>query len=125
MKKRGLLKDKGGATALEFAMCAPVFFALMMGIVELGLATWMQVTLQQGVEAAARCASIDTNNCASTSQIQAWAAAQSAGLSVPASVFTVTKASCGNQVQASYQPTYLPSFPVPVPTLTASACFPI
>jgi len=124
MKRLTLFKDKSGATALEFALCAPAFFALIMGITELGLATWMQVTLQQGVEAAARCATVDKFNCASTSQIQAWAVAQSAGLSVPVAAFTVTKAACGNQVQASYQPTYLPSFPVPVPTLTASACFP-
>jgi hypothetical protein len=27
-------------------------------------------------------------------------------------------------VQASYTPTYLPSFPIPTRTLTAKACFP-
>ena len=113
-----------GATALEFALCAPAFFMLAMGIVELGLQVWMQLALQQGVEAAARCASINKNACASSSQIQAYAAAQSYGLSPPNTSFSVSTPSCGNLVQASYTPNYLPNFPIPAQTLTASACFP-
>ena len=64
MIKRRLLPDSCGATALEFALCAPAFFMLVMGMVELGLLVWMQVALQQGVEAAARCASINKTTCA-------------------------------------------------------------
>jgi Flp pilus assembly protein TadG len=124
MSKRLLRGDISGATALEFALCAPAFFALVMGIVELGLMVWMQLALQQGVEAAARCASINKNACANTGQIQAYASAQSYGLSPPSSTFTVSAASCGNQVQASYTPSYLPGFPIPAQTLTAQACFP-
>lgn len=124
MKSRHFRLDISGATALEFALCAPAFFMLVMGIVELGLLVWTQLALQQGVEAAARCASINKNACANSSQIQAYAAAQSYGLSLPATTFTVSTLSCGNMVQASYLPSYLPSFPIPTPTLTASACFP-
>jgi Flp pilus assembly protein TadG len=124
MKIRHFRLDISGATALEFALCAPAFFMLVMGVVELGLLVWMQLALQQGVEAAARCASINKNTCASSSQIQTYAAAQSFGLSPPATTFTVSTPSCGNQVQASYTPSYLPSFPIPTLTLTASACFP-
>ena len=57
MTKPRFRLDVRGATALEFALCAPAFFMLVMGIVELGLLVWMQLALQQGVEAAARCAS--------------------------------------------------------------------
>jgi Flp pilus assembly protein TadG len=121
---RKLRLDIRGATALEFALCAPAFFALVMGIVELGLLVWMQLALQQGVEAAARCASINKNSCANVSQIKDYAAAQSYGLSPPSSTFTVTTPACGHMVQASYRPTYLPSFPIPTQTLTAQACFP-
>ena len=124
MRKLSLRIDVRGATALEFALCAPVFFMLVMGIMELGLLVWMQLALQQGVEAAARCASIDRNACANAAQIQAYAAAQSYGLSPPNSTFTITAPACGNMVQASYTPTYLPSFPIPTRTLTAQACFP-
>lgn len=124
MRKLSFRLDRSGATALEFALCAPAFFMLVMGIVELGLLVWMQLALQQGVEAAARCASINKTTCANASKIQAYAVDQSVGLSPPASTFTVTTPSCGNMVQASYTPTYLPSFPIPTQTLTAQACFP-
>jgi Flp pilus assembly protein TadG len=116
--------DISGATALEFALCAPAFFMLVMGIVQGGLLVWMQLALQQGVEAAARCASINKTACANNTQIQAYASAQSYGLSPPSSSFTVSATGCGNMVQASYTPTYLPSFPIPTQTLTAQACFP-
>jgi Flp pilus assembly protein TadG len=124
MIKRRLLPDSCGATALEFALCAPAFFMLVMGMVELGLLVWMQLALQQGVEAAARCASINKTVCASASQIQSYASTQAFGLTPPASTFTVTAMACGNQVAASYTPAYLPSFPIPTRTLTAQACFP-
>jgi Flp pilus assembly protein TadG len=125
MRNCRFLSNIGGATALEFALCAPAFFMLVMGIVQIGLLVWMQLSLQQGVEAAARCASINTITCSSSSQIQAYASAQSYGLTPPVSVFTVSTSACGNMVQASYTPTYLPSFPIPTRTLTAQACFPV
>jgi len=36
--------DISGATALEFALCAPAFFMLVMGIIEVGLLVWMQLS---------------------------------------------------------------------------------
>jgi Flp pilus assembly protein TadG len=124
MMKRRLLPDIRGATALEFALCAPAFFMLVMGMVDLGLLVWMQVALQQGVEAAARCASINHTTCGNAGQIQSYASTQTFGLAPPASTFTVTTPACGNQVAASYTPSYLPTFPIPTRTLTAQACFP-
>jgi Flp pilus assembly protein TadG len=125
MRNSRFLSNIGGATALEFALCAPAFFMLVMGIVQIGLLVWMQVSLQQGVEAAARCASINKITCASSSQIQAYASTQTYGLTPPTSVFSVSTSACGNMVQASYTPAYLPSFPIPTRTLTAQACFPV
>jgi len=113
-----------GATALEFALCAPAFFMLVMGIIELGLLVFMQLSLQQGVEAAARCASINKTTCSTAAQIQSYASTQSYGVTPPTSAFTVSTPACGNQVQASYTPNFLPSFPIPTRTLTAQACFP-
>lgn len=122
MKK--LLRNISGASALEFALCAPAFFAMVMGIIEIGLMVWMQLALQQGVEAAARCASINHLVCTSTATTQAFASAKSIGLAPPVSTFTVSAQACGNMVQASYTPSYLPSFPIPPRRLTAQACFP-
>lgn len=124
MSKPRFRLDVRGATALEFALCAPAFFMLVMGIVELGLLVWMQLALQQGVEAAARCASINKTTCSTTSQIKDYASNQTYGLTPPSSTFTVSAPACGNQVAASYTPSYLPSFPIPTQTLTAQACFP-
>jgi Flp pilus assembly protein TadG len=124
-KWRRFLADLCGATAVEFAFTAPVFLMLVGGSIEAGLLLYTQVALQHGAEAAARCGSIDTHNCATTSQIQAFAVTQSFGLSVPASTFTVTTPSCGTRVAASTVfPIAFNYFGAPTLTLTAASCFP-
>lgn len=125
MSWRALARQTEGATALEFALVAPAFFALVAGIIELSLVLWIQLALQHGVEAAARCASINQSLCAATSQIQSYAASQSYGLSPPTSTFTVTTPTCGSQVQASYPYNFIFGFfGTSALTLTATACFP-
>lgn len=49
-----LMADRGGAAALEFAIVAPVFFALLFGIVQLGILFQAQSGLRNSVEDAAR-----------------------------------------------------------------------
>ena len=124
MSPRNFLTDRKGGTAIEFALTAPVFFLLVMGAIQVGLLCWAQLALQQGSEAAARCASVNKTVCGSTSQIQSYASEQSYGLSPAASTFTVSTAACGNRVQASYDPPFLAAFAISGVTLTASACFP-
>lgn len=124
MKAPGFLRNACGATAVEFALTAPAFFILMIGGIQVGLLCWAQLALQQGSEAAARCASINKTVCGSTSQIQSYASAQSYGLAPGASAFTVSTQACGKRVQASYAPPFLSGFVVPSMTLKASACFP-
>jgi hypothetical protein len=53
------------------------------------------------VAEAARCASVNPTLCGTTGQIQTYAANQ-AGAGLEASIFSVAKAGCGNQVSASY-----------------------
>ena len=120
----GFLRNKSGGTAIEFALTAPVFFALVIGAVEVGLLCWAQLALQQGSEAAARCASVNKTICGTTAQIQAYASAQSIGLAPAASTFIVSTQACGKMVQASYSPAFLTGFVMRGVTLTASACFP-
>src|SRR5215471_5066744 len=86
---------------VDFAMIATPLLLLLFGTVEVGRMLWLQNALNYSVESAARCASIDANNCASSDQIKTYAAsAAAAGLTT--GVFTYTSASCGNQVSASY-----------------------
>jgi hypothetical protein len=121
---RRFLANRKGGVALEFGLTAPAFFALVIGAMEVGLLCWAQLALQQGTEAAARCATVNKTLCGTAAQIKSYASAQSFGLAPPTSTFTVTAAGCGNQVQASLNPQFLTGFAMPAVTLTASACFP-
>jgi len=119
------MRENSGATAVEFALTMPLFLALLIGGVQLGLALWLQFGLQYGSEAAARCASITTTTCGTSDQIAAYAANHALGLSVPSSAFSVSTPSCGNQVSASYPYTfYTLLFGAPTVTLAARSCFP-
>ena len=125
MSMAQFFRDRNGGTAVEFALTAPVFFMMVIGGLQVVLLCWAQLALQQGSEAAARCATVNKTVCGNASQIKTYASAQSFGLSPGASVFTVSTAACGNMVQASYAPPFLNGFVIPSMTLTASACFPV
>jgi len=125
MSRRAIWKDISGTAAIELAMTMPVFLMLLFGAVEFGLLMWTKLGLQHGVEMAARCATINTSTCSSSSSIQSYALAQAYGLSVPTSTFTVSTPSCGNQVQASYQFNFVTTYMgMPKLTITAKSCFP-
>jgi len=126
MKAGRIWRDQRGASALEFALLAPLFFLLVFGIIALGMVFWTQVGLQHGVQMAARCASVNTLLCPNSNPdaITAYAAQQALGLGLPASTFAYSVPACGNQVSASYSfefPTILNLAPL---TLTAQSCFP-
>ena len=122
--KRSILRHTGGATIVEFALTAPIFIALLFAIVECGIAGWTQFGLQYGVQAAARCASLQNSSCSSPSQIAQYAADNALGVTVQPSTFTVTAAACGNQIQASYAYNFFTLFfGTPTITMTAQACY--
>lgn len=125
MKLRPIGREERGASAVEFALTAPVFFALLFGIIEGGLVMWTQLGLQHGAEMAARCASINTTICGTVSAIQNYAAQQAFGVGLPASSFIVTTPACGFQVSASHRYQFMTSyFGTPSVTLSAQSCFP-
>lgn len=125
MKLARIWRDEQGASALEFAITAPVFFLFIFGTVELGLMFWTQAGLQHGAEMAARCASINTTLCPNSnpSAITSYATQQAFGLTLPASTFTYSTPACGNQVNASYAFQFYGLDLGPL-TLSAQACFP-
>lgn len=53
-----LSSDTRGASALEFALVAPLFLTLVFGIFQFGMAFYANAGLRNGVEAAARYAQI-------------------------------------------------------------------
>ena len=126
-----LARARGGNTAIEFAIIAPAFLLLLLGTMEFARLLWTQSTLQQAVEAAARCASVNPSTCDNQADTQTYAANQMYGLTVSSSVFTVTlNTACGrnsgNLVSASMPFDFVVSGLFPwTPTLNAQSCFPL
>lgn len=50
----GLIRSDKGSAALEFGFVAPIFFVLMLGIMEIGVMTFSQFALQNAVTDAGR-----------------------------------------------------------------------
>jgi len=120
-----LCKQSDGATAVEFGLLAPLFFAALFGVINCGMLLWTQLGLQHATETAARCASVNAGICNSTAAIQSYAAHAALGLNIPPSTFTVTTPGCGTQVTASYDFAIIARFfGTPSITLSARACFP-
>src|SRR5512138_1362814 len=89
-----LWRARSGATAVEMAFLLPVFMLFLLGICEFGRALWTQTALQFAVEAAARCAAVSPSLCTPT--VEAYAASQAFGMTIPSSAFTYTQnAVCG------------------------------
>ncbi len=122
-----LHRDASGSAAVEAAFALPVLFAFGFGIVETGRAMWIQNSLKYAVEAAARCAAIDTINCNTDTKIQTVAKNAAAGLTVPSTSYVVDgTAACGKKVSVAY--TFnggIPGLRSFAPVLYASACYPV
>ena len=121
----GFAKACDGTTAVETAIVVPAFLLLLFAVIEAGLLFWTQTTLQFAVEAAARCAVVNTTQCGRTSAIQSYAASQALGMTVSGSSFNVSQPSCGYQVSISYPFSFIVSglFPGTI-TLNAKSCHP-
>jgi Flp pilus assembly protein TadG len=120
-----LVRDRSGSAAVEYALVLPAFLIMMLGALDAGRVIWLHTTLQQAVDAAARCAAINTTRCGTATQIQSHAVSQAFGTTMSQSVFSATTATCGKRVTGT-----LPfAFVTPWPgnqsiTLSAMACYP-
>lgn len=125
MTRRGFGNCQKGSAAIEFAIVGPLFIGLLFAIVQGGLMLWTQTGLQHAVESAARCSAVNATTCGNADAVQSYAALQAHGLNLPASTFTFAKATCGNQVSASYKFSFFTQiFSAASVVLTAQACFP-
>ena len=117
------INDQQGATAVEFAIIAPLFIALTVGLFNLCLLMFAISSMHFAVEGAARCASVNTTTCPNSSAIRAEAAARYYGPQV-SQTFTYAVAACGNSVTSSGTFVLyagIAQFTIP---LSATACFP-
>jgi Flp pilus assembly protein TadG len=114
--------DERGTTAVEFAMVAPIFIALVIGILYLCLCLFLIGSLHYAVEEGARCASVRTTVCKDASTTVAYVQSRYFGPSSP--TFTYAAAACGNSVSGSINYVAqlgLTQFTIPI---AATACFP-
>lgn len=125
--RRGLLANRSGSIAAEFALVVPILLLLTFSIIEFGRFMWTQNVLQSAVEDAARCSALNRPECTTAADVQTYAVSKSAGLPVTSDAFEVTDSVCGSSgklVEADYA--FNPIVPfVPLNfSVTASACRP-
>lgn len=118
-----------GAAAIEYALILPILLLFIFGLMDTARLIWCYATLSRAVDAAARCAAINTTQCGTAAQIQNVAVSEAWGLTIAASAFTVATASCGIRVSGSFAFEFvMPGFNYVVPTgtvtLTAASCYP-
>ena len=117
------LRDERGTAAVEFAMVLPAFAVLIVGSIWMAQLMFETSSLRYAVEAAARCAAVNTNTCSSTTATQTYAASKYYGPVYPAPSFTATATTCGQSVTGTVTyvlNTGVTSITIP---LSASACF--
>lgn len=124
---RNLLKSlrrcQDGTTAVEFAIIAPVFIAVILGTIGVCFALFLVGSLHFAVEDGARCASVKTNICTDATSTIAYTQSRYLGPNV-SPTFTYASAACGNSVSASVSYRMNVGFRVFIIPVSATACFP-
>jgi len=116
-----LMRAQVGSMSVDFALVAAPLLLLILGTMEVGRTLWYQNALNYSVEEAARCATVDTNNCNTSDQIKSYAAARS-GAGFTAATFSASTSGCGNLIKASY-PMSIGVANMTI-TLKAQSCYP-
>ena len=117
-----LLRSLDGTTTIEFALVVMPLLVLLMGIVKVGQVVWVQNVLNYSVEEAARCGAVDPTICATSGEVQTFAAS-AAGSGIQAT-YTATTQPCGSDVTATYPDRVIAPFINFSFNLSAHACYP-
>jgi Flp pilus assembly protein TadG len=120
---KSLCLNQQGTTAVEFAIIAPVFIALLIGTIALCIGLFLIGSLHYAVEEGARCASVKTTICSDAATTVAYAQNHYFGPDV-SPTFTYAAATCGNSVSASISYSMNVGFRTFVIPIAATACFP-
>ena len=125
-KLRRWARDTRGATLVEFAIVAPFFLIIVIGIIDFGRLFWVKSTMQFAVEEAARYAMV--NSDASTADLEAYATSEASmlsGITFSASSSTSSGVEF-RTITASYTFSFLiPIIPVNGITLSAKSTTPV
>ena len=120
---KSLYLDPQGTTAVEFAIVAPVFIALLVGTLALCVGLFLIGSLHFAVEDGARCASVKTTICSDGPTTIAYTQSRYFGPKV-SPTFTYAAAACGNSVSASISYSMNVGFRTLLIPISATACFP-
>lgn len=120
---KSLRFDQRGTTAVEFAIVAPVFIALLIGTIALCIGLFLIGSLHFAVEDGARCASVKTTICPDAATTVAYTQSHYFGPAV-SPTFTYAAAACGKSVSASINYSMDLGFRTIVIPISATACFP-
>jgi len=125
-RRRSFLACCRGATAVEFAIVAPLFLAMMVGVFELSRAMWIKASMQFAVEEAARFALVNTSSTSSDLESYVQTKLTDSGVGTAGMTFTVTADGSVADIQVSYDFVTLTSLlPFPSLTLTAKSRVPL
>jgi len=127
---RNLRRSRCGATAVEFAMVAPVFLIMVIGVFELGRAMWIRASMQYAVEETTRFAIVNTSATTSALATYASTAYSSSGINIAGATFSATQATTSGITYVTISGSYdfsviVPLVPIPDVTLTAKSRIPV
>lgn len=94
-----LRRDDGGAAALEFAIVAPIFLALVIGMIELARWSWGAAATRDLAARAARCMAVSPARCGSAAGVDA-AMRADAPMIAATTVLSFAPGRCGVRVVA-------------------------
>lgn len=92
VRLRKLCADQRGAAAIEFAMIAPMFFALLLSAVDVGRYMWTLNTIQYAIDEAVRAGAIQELSTAEIKSLVAQAVTPISSTEVAVTVATSTDA---------------------------------
>lgn len=135
------LRDRSGASAVEFALVATPFLLLVFGIVEFGRYQWTRMAIHETAIAGARCMGVKHASCApggtySSAQTVSFIQTQATGwsVSIPSASITLSNSvSCSGTAgfsRVAIAHTFQTAVPVLLGSLAngvpinAAACFP-
>jgi len=127
---RKLRGSRRGATAVEFALVAPIFLIMVIGVFELGRAMWIRASMQYAVEETTRFAIVNTSATTAALATYASTAYSSSGINITGATFSATQATTGGITYVTITGSYdfsviVPLVPIPNVTLSAKSRIPI
>lgn len=129
-RRRPSFDCRSGATAVEFAIVAPVFLIMCLGVFEISRALWIKGSMQFAAEEAARYAIVNTSADMTTLATYAQSKFSDSGVTAPGIAFNAVQDTTSGidyvTISASYDFQVLVTLvPFPDVTLTAKARIPL